>query len=68
MDVNFISYVSLTQAFTPFLLSKSTPTSIILLVHNLRNHRFDRTSNLFVQYIIASGFGACAKNPRLLSR
>ncbi|CRL27766.1 Short-chain dehydrogenase/reductase SDR [Penicillium camemberti] len=29
MDVNFISYVALTQAFTPFLLSKSTPTSFI---------------------------------------
>ncbi|KAJ5603400.1 Glucose/ribitol dehydrogenase [Penicillium hordei] len=29
MDVNFISYVALTQAFTPFLMSKSTPTSFI---------------------------------------
>ncbi|KAJ5850404.1 Glucose/ribitol dehydrogenase [Penicillium solitum] len=29
MDVNVISYVALTQAFTPFLLSKSTPTSFI---------------------------------------
>lgn len=47
MDVNVISYVALTQAFTPFLLSKSTPTSFILLVHDLQNHRVDRNSNLF---------------------
>ncbi|KGO51987.1 Glucose/ribitol dehydrogenase [Penicillium expansum] len=29
MDVNFISYVALTQAFIPFLLSSPTPTSFI---------------------------------------
>ncbi|KAJ5383470.1 Glucose/ribitol dehydrogenase [Penicillium concentricum] len=29
MDVNFISYVALTQAFIPLLMSRSTPTSFI---------------------------------------
>lgn len=47
MDVNLISYVALTQAFTPFLLSKLTPTSFILLVHDLQSHRVDRNSSMF---------------------
>ncbi|KAJ5129338.1 Glucose/ribitol dehydrogenase [Penicillium bovifimosum] len=40
MDVNFTSYVALTQAFTPFLLSKSGSASFILSVHNLGVNRF----------------------------
>lgn len=69
MDVNFISYVALTQEFLSFLLSKSTPTSFILLgARSLERQILIDILTCSGQYYIASGFSARTENPGLLGR